>query len=211
MVIPVGERYQQTLYLFTKNNGKLEAEPLRPTLFVPMTGKAEDVRVVQPDGSKPAIINGSFEEAPDNADAELPGWYYQREQSWEEDAKAPQGKHFITFRNDVLGRTAHALQGLAIDGRKVNSVDLSAWAKSKEVLWGKEKDMRPMVALTLYDGERREMGTSWLGPWHGDNDWHQKTINIRIPPTAREGILRIGLFGATGEVSFDDVRLKAGK
>jgi protein-L-isoaspartate(D-aspartate) O-methyltransferase len=211
MVIPVGERYQQTLYLFTKKNGKLEAEPLRPTLFVPMTGKAEDVRVVQPDGSKPAVINGSFEEEPDNADAELPGWYYQREQSWEEDAKAPQGKHFITFRNDVLGRTAHALQGLAIDGRKVSSVDLSAWVRSKEVLWGKEKDMRPMVALTLYDGERREMGTSWLGPWHGDNDWHQKSINIRIPPTAREGILRIGLFGATGEVSFDDVRLKAGK
>ena len=37
MVIPVGERYQQTLYLFTKDNGKLRKEKLRPTLFVPMT------------------------------------------------------------------------------------------------------------------------------------------------------------------------------
>jgi len=41
MVVPVGERYQQSLYLLTKKAGKLEAEELRPTLFVPMTGKAE--------------------------------------------------------------------------------------------------------------------------------------------------------------------------
>ena len=27
--------------------------------------------------------------------------------------------------------------------------------------------------------------------------------------TAREGIVRLGLFGATGEIAFDDVRIKA--
>ncbi|MCA9108013.1 MAG: protein-L-isoaspartate(D-aspartate) O-methyltransferase, partial [Planctomycetales bacterium] len=37
MIIPVGERYQQSLYLFRKVNGQLESEALRPTLFVPMT------------------------------------------------------------------------------------------------------------------------------------------------------------------------------
>ena len=42
MVIPVGERYSQTLYLFAKKGGKLETEALLPTLFVPMTGKAEE-------------------------------------------------------------------------------------------------------------------------------------------------------------------------
>ena len=41
MVIPVGERYQQTLYLLKKSDGKLVSEALQPTLFVPMTGKAE--------------------------------------------------------------------------------------------------------------------------------------------------------------------------
>ena len=41
MVIPVGERYQQTMYLLKKVDGKLEQEALRPTIFVPMTGKAE--------------------------------------------------------------------------------------------------------------------------------------------------------------------------
>src|SRR5687767_4117953 len=37
MVIPLGERYQQTLFLYKKVGGKLEFETLLPTLFVPMT------------------------------------------------------------------------------------------------------------------------------------------------------------------------------
>ena len=41
MVIPVGERYQQTLYLLKKTDGKMVSEALQPTLFVPMTGEAE--------------------------------------------------------------------------------------------------------------------------------------------------------------------------
>ena len=40
IVIPVGERYQQTLYLLKKANGKLVSEALVPTMFaVPMIGR----------------------------------------------------------------------------------------------------------------------------------------------------------------------------
>ena len=52
MVIPMGERYQQSLYLLKKTSGKLETEALKPTLFVPMTGKAESQRKVHPDPSQ---------------------------------------------------------------------------------------------------------------------------------------------------------------
>ena len=41
MVIPLGDRFNQTVYLMTKKNGKLTGRELRPTLFVPMTGKAQ--------------------------------------------------------------------------------------------------------------------------------------------------------------------------
>ncbi len=61
MIIPKGERYQQTLYLFEKKNGELKSVALLPTLFVPMTGKAEDNRVVKPDPANPELYNGSFE------------------------------------------------------------------------------------------------------------------------------------------------------
>jgi protein-L-isoaspartate(D-aspartate) O-methyltransferase len=42
MVIPVGDRYNQIVYLKTKKNGQLvDVRQLRPTLFVPMTGQAQ--------------------------------------------------------------------------------------------------------------------------------------------------------------------------
>ncbi len=213
MVIPVGERYQQTLYLFTKKNGKLEAEALRPTLFVPMTGKAEATRVVKPDPTHPTLVNSGFEEAP-GENGHVPGWYYQRQFFWEpagDDAqvKAARGKHFMTFRNKEMGRVSHAMQGFAIDGRKVTALEVSAWVRSKDILWGKTPDVRPMVVITLYDEQRKHLGAWWLGPWYDDTDWHLATKQFRVPPTAREGILRIGLFGATGEISFDDVQINA--
>ncbi len=43
MVIPIGDRFRQTLYLMEKRDGKLvTVKSLRPTLFVPMTGKAQE-------------------------------------------------------------------------------------------------------------------------------------------------------------------------
>jgi protein-L-isoaspartate(D-aspartate) O-methyltransferase len=41
MVIPVGDRFNQIVYLVTKKDGKLTTKALRPTLFVPMTGRAQ--------------------------------------------------------------------------------------------------------------------------------------------------------------------------
>ena len=81
MVVPVGERYQQTLYLMRKTKGELKSEALRATLFVPMTGTAEEQRKVKPDPAKPQIINGSFEETTKTADGddEATGWHYQRQ------------------------------------------------------------------------------------------------------------------------------------
>lgn len=41
MVIPVGSRFDQAVYLMIKKDGKLIGKKLRPTLFVPMTGRAQ--------------------------------------------------------------------------------------------------------------------------------------------------------------------------
>ncbi|MDG3003335.1 protein-L-isoaspartate(D-aspartate) O-methyltransferase [Paludisphaera mucosa] len=40
MVIPLGDRFTQSVHLVVKRNGKLIDKELKPTLFVPMTGKA---------------------------------------------------------------------------------------------------------------------------------------------------------------------------
>jgi protein-L-isoaspartate(D-aspartate) O-methyltransferase len=207
MVVPVGERYQQTLYLLRKRDGRLEAESLRPTLFVPMTGQAEENRQVQPDPLNPRTVNGDFEE-PVEEGKPIPGWYYQRQVTWETDKQAPQGTHFVRFSNEDAGRGSRLLQGFAIDGLKVENLQVSAWVKTDGVQPGRGPTELPVVAVTFYDDRRAELGTWWLGPWQGDEPWHRTTKTFRVPARAREGILRIGLFGATGTAWFDDVRIE---
>jgi protein-L-isoaspartate(D-aspartate) O-methyltransferase len=41
MVIPLGDRYLQKIYVLEKHDGKMVGRPLRGTLFVPMTGRAQ--------------------------------------------------------------------------------------------------------------------------------------------------------------------------
>jgi protein-L-isoaspartate(D-aspartate) O-methyltransferase len=208
MVIPVGERYQQTLYLLRKKDGKLESEALRPTLFVPMTGTAEQQRRVQPDPSKPVMVNGGFEEPADETEI-VPGWYYQRQTAVVKDAKAPEGKQIVTIRNRDVGRAAHLMQGFPIDGRQVPQLEITAWMKHEIITKGPERNEVPMIAVSFYDEGRRELGMSVVGPFLGTADWHHVSRKIRIPPQTREGILRLGLFGATGEIAFDDVKIRA--
>lgn len=207
MVVPVGERYQQTLYLYRKREGKLESEALLPTLFVPMTGKAEEVREVKPDPLNPHIANGSFEEEAFKGGAQ-PGWYYERQITWDESSDAPEGKHYVTFSNSQSGLPAHLLQGFAVDGRSVQQLEFGAKVKYKDVVWGNTNDERPAIVVTLYDANRKELGNFSIGPFNGSAEWSSKLKVIKVPKETREGIMRIGLFGATGAASFDEVRVK---
>lgn len=207
MVVPVGERYQQTLYLFRKENGKLKSEALLPTLFVPMTGKAEEARQVKPDPANPHVANGSFEEEAFESGAQ-PGWYYEKQIAWKADKTSPDGQHYLSCENTEPGLSSHLLQGFAVDGRKVPAIEVSAWVQTENVLPGPERDQQAYIAVTLYDENRRDLGTQIIGPFRGTNAWHEVTKVFRIPADAREGVLRIGLFGATGTAGFDKVAFR---
>jgi protein-L-isoaspartate(D-aspartate) O-methyltransferase len=41
LVIPLGTRFDQVVYVGDKHDGKVKLKPLKPTLFVPMTGRAQ--------------------------------------------------------------------------------------------------------------------------------------------------------------------------
>lgn len=207
MVVPVGERYSQTLYLLRKKEGKLQSEALLPTLFVPMTGKAEQSREVKPDPANPRVLNGSFEEQA-FANGAQPGWYYEKLVTWENDAKAPDGEHYVTFKNSEPGLSAHLLQGFAIDGRKVKELEISAMVKMEDCVRGTQRDEAPAIFITLFDEQRRELDPVGIGPLLGTADWHKESKTVKIPAEAREGIFRIGLFGGTGTISFDKVQMR---
>ncbi len=65
-----------------------------------------------------------------------------------------------------------------------------------------------MVAISLYDELRRDLGTFWIGPFRGSRSWRESSRLIRVPVATREAILRVGLFGATGRADFDEIVLR---
>jgi protein-L-isoaspartate(D-aspartate) O-methyltransferase len=207
MVVPVGDAYQQTLYLLRKKDARLQAEKLQPTLFVPMTGRADAERQEPPPEGLSQLLNGNFEQSP-NATGHLPGWYYQRLVTWETGREAPEGEHFISVRNETPSRMAHIMQGFAADGRQLTTLTVSAWVKYRGTQRGRAWSEIPTAVVSFYDSNRQEVGQFLLGVFLGTEAWSRHSKQIRVPPQARQAIIRLGLFGSTGEISFDDVRIE---
>ena len=68
--------------------------------------------------------------------------------------------------------------------------------------------LQQLMELQALDDQRKELGFNWIGPFRGTSDWEHVAKTFRVPHRAREGILRIGLFGVTGELSLDAVTIK---
>lgn len=211
ILIPVGERFQQSLYLKTKVDGKLVGGPLQPTLFVPMTGRAEASRQRQPDPANPFVVNGDFEAAfprdgsvPTGA---IPGWYYERQATLIR-GEAFEGEQFIRFRNETPELAANLMQGLPLDGRVITSIRLSGTMRTEGVKPGGFSDSLPAIILSLFDDQRRQIEMVVLGPFQGTRPWRTSSRLIRVPPQSREAVVRIGLFGATGTADFDQIRIE---
>ena len=205
MIIPVGERYQQAFYLLKKVDGKLEQERLISTLFVPMTGESESMRRVQPDPTRPEVVNGSFE-ADENMDDRVDGWHYQRKTSICTE-QPMHGAQCLRFENAEPGQLSQALQGTAIDGRVIAGFQLQYWVRYQGVAYGPTPGDRPALVIHFYDHIRKEVGTTVMGRWRGSLDWQLARSNVVVPKTAREMIIRIGLHGGTGTLDIDDMKL----
>lgn len=215
ILIPVGERFQQTLYLMTKVDGKLVGQPLQPTLFVPMTGKAEEARRVKPDPANPSVINGDFESSITSSQGEaaalagtIPGWYYERQVN-QISGGAYEGQQFVRFTNTTPELASHLLQGLPLDGRAVTSLKFSGAVRTEAVQGLGNSDALPAIVINLYDEQRRDLGVFVIGPFKGTRDWKHFSRLVRVPPQSREAIIRIGLFGAVGTADFDAIKVEA--
>lgn len=208
IVIPVGERHQQSLVLLKKVNGQLEEHKLLPTFFVPMTGQAEADRKVKPDPGNPRIVNGNFDEGVDE-NGFVKGWYYERLLKFQPADEATGAGPHVMFENTVPGQNAHLMQGIAIDGRLVSKVELKGLIRYEDVEQGLTEWDRPFFALAFYDGNRRELARDYFGPFEGTRKaWKPLKKKIRVPLGTREAMIRIGMFGATGRVWFDELSLE---
>jgi protein-L-isoaspartate(D-aspartate) O-methyltransferase len=210
MIIPVGERYDQTLVLLAKREGVMVREALTPSLFVPMTGAAEQARRVKPDGSHPALANGGFEEVLEGT-AVPSAWYYGRQVDSIEAADAFEGGRYLRFENRDPGRPAHLFQGFPVDGRQVSRLKISATVRGEGVRTGLFSAEAPGVAVKFFDETRSRSLRRQIGPWLGTFPWTEVSGEVTVPPWAREGILQIGMLGASGRFEVDAVAIEAEK
>jgi len=206
MVIPVGERYDQTLVLLTKREGRLEREALVPSLFVPMTGTAEQGRKVQPDSSRPAIDNGGFETL--LRDSTVPtAWYYGRQMELVEADDAPEGRRYLRLTNTDPGRPAQVFQGFPVDGRTVARLTVQAQLRAEGVRAGLAPDEAPALVVKFFDEDRSRSARAFVGPWGGTFPWKEVQGTVPVPTWAREAILQVGMLGGTGQIEVDAVAI----
>lgn len=206
LLIPLGERYQQVFYLFQKEGGELKQKRLISTLFVPMTGRSEDKRKVKPDPLRPEIRNGSFE-VDANADKKVDNWHYQRKVTLV-NRGAPEGKSYLEFENESPGGMSQILQGMAIDGSKVRSFEMSLQVSYLNTVKGAKSYQKPGIIIHFYDRIRRNIGQAYLGPWLGSRDWYHESKKISIPPQTREAVIQLGLNGGTGILRVDNLKIE---
>jgi protein-L-isoaspartate(D-aspartate) O-methyltransferase len=206
MIIPLGERYQQVFYLLEKKKGKLEQTRLLPTLFVPMTGKAEDGRQKQPDVLNPKVTNAGFEEDVDE-NGQADGWHYHRRARLDEELPGG-GKRSLKFENTEPSRTSHVLQAFGIDGSHVTGLDIQVLHRQTGIVGGRNSGEQPGLVIHYFDGRRLPIGQSSLGPWLSNEEkWTESSKRLPVPRDAREAIIQLGLNGAAGELWVDDVRV----
>ncbi|MDP7020057.1 MAG: protein-L-isoaspartate(D-aspartate) O-methyltransferase [Pirellulaceae bacterium] len=209
MVIPLGGRYQQSLCLVSKKNGKLTRETLESTFFIPMTGRAEELRADKTEGAA-TILNGDFE-AVTKSGGPL-RWYYLRQHrvvTPQGESEAPAGDRYLKFANETPGRMAQALQAFGVDGRRHREIQLSAWVRTADAAAGENKNDLPSLQVRFYDDNRKNVGVVGLGPFSGTSPWTKHEKKYRIPRTAKLAVVGVGLFGGIGEASFDDVHVEA--
>jgi len=207
MIIPVGERYEQTLVLLRKTAGGLARTELVPSLFVPMTGRAEEAREAQPDGSRPRLANPGFEDClPDGTTPTA--WYYGRQESLVETGDSPEGRRHLRLENREPGRPAHIFQGFPVDGRQIGRLAISLDLRLRELGPGQLPAERPGVAVRFFDQARNRSSRAVIGPWTGSLDWQRVGAAVPVPVWAREGIIQLGLMGATGTMEVDQIEIE---
>ena len=204
IIVPIGERFQQTLCRFVKVGDKLEREPLQATFFVPMTGEAEARRQVKEDPENVRIVEGSFETKSEKDDKPA-GWYYVRQAVVQPDSGAPDGQHVLAMTNSTPGRSAHALQSFGVDGSKIRQLEVAVSARGQAITQGPDRSNYAHLIVEFYGENRSPVGQTTIGPWRGTFDWRRDERRVPVPARARLAVVGVGLFGATGHLDVDDI------
>jgi hypothetical protein len=91
----------------------------------------------------------------------------------------------------------------------VSKLRLKFSVRGRNIRPGQERTQWPFVIVTFYDDRRAMIDEARVGPFDGTFDWRAESREIAVPLKTRETIVRIGLQGAIGELSLDNLQLSA--
>ena len=209
LVVPLGERFQQMLYLFRKTDGQLQQEKLESTFFVPMTGEAEAQREHKDDSGTPQVVNGTFEEVGRHErDARLvlrsPGSHRgRRHRTRGTTAHGAHEWHSRPVRPCAAGHRR---------GRPHNQRAHPDRAAADARCGGTGRQVSLATSGTgLLRRNARSDSYRDVGPWDGDHPWGEERLVAPVPGRARFAMLAVAMFGGTGELAVDDLQVTASK
>ncbi len=193
MLIPLRERFQQVFYLLEKRGGELHRTRLTPTLFVPMTGLAEQLRQQRAPEGPPRRVNGGFEKLTED---QPDGWYWKRPPTVVH-LGAPEGGAFVTLANADAGRGSGVLQAFAVDGSKYKGLKVSLLVRGEGLRAGPQAHDLPCLAIGFADEGLAPAGDGYSGPWLGTFGWRRVGGTVEVAAHAKVAMLRIGLNGGS--------------
>ena len=100
------------------------------------------------------------------------------------------------------------MQGFAIDGQEVSLLEFQMDFACEGVVRGNHEGSLPSATVSFYDEEREYLSIYTIGPFENTESRKTHFRRLRVPAAAREAIVRVGLFGATGKASFDNIKIK---
>jgi hypothetical protein len=137
------------------------------------------------------------------------GWYNLR------DAKLAQGgivgPTCLRFENDRAGLPARASRAFGVDGKETEALIVGIWVRLKDVRGGERMGEDPGLQIDLLGEELRSQGTRSLGPWTSSippDRWVRVARRFAVPEGTLDGILSVGLMGATGTLEVDGLTIE---
>lgn len=167
---------------------------------------AEELLVVRP---APQPLD-DFEADKDPQDGKPDGWYNDRDAVLASPGHT--GQHCLRLENDKPGRPARISRGFGVDGAKFGALRFAAWVKVKGILPGEHQGEDPSILIDFLSRKLLTTNRVSLGPFNdatvGEDRWFYVSKILPIHPETVDGIMTVGLMGATGRFEIDGMEMQ---
>ncbi len=148
------------------------------------------------------LVNGGFERDTDRDN--LPdGWYDFR--GAELTGVSFRGRRALRLVCREPGVPAWVSQSFPVKGEQVKWLQIILWVQGDRIEPGPTVSHQPCAFLNFVGADGGRAGFARVGPWSGSFEWTKMERIVKVPAGTREAYLTIGLFGAIGEMTIDEV------